>query len=192
MNRFRLALAGAIMSLAMSASFLSVPAAAKTSYFFVPAISTSKNDGRDFGVIVPFLDSDQEGNLRSLFAPMIIHNSFLGVRGTLNYFHYWSGGNQIELVGSYTEEIERKLKLRYQDPGFIQGLFFLDVGAQFFKNATKRFFGIGQITPEGNETNYTGKEIQVHWNFGIHLNDVTRLAVNQRFREVKIQPGGEY
>ena len=190
MNRFRLALAGAIMSLAMSASLLSVPAAAKTSYFFVPAISTSKNDGRDFGVIVPFLDSDQEGNLRSLFAPMIIHNSFLGVRGTLNYFHYWSGGNQIELVGSYTEEIERKLKFRYQDPGFIQGLFFLDVGAQFFKNATKRFFGIGQITPEGNETNYTGKEIQVHWNFGIHLNDVTRLAVNQRFREVKIQPGG--
>ena len=190
MNRFRLAWPGAIVSLAMSASLLSVPAAAKTSYFFVPAISTSKNDGSDFGVIVPFLDSDQGGNLRSLFAPMIIHNSFLGVRGTLNYFYYWPGGNQMELVGSFTEEIERKLKFRYQDPGFIQGLFFLDVGAQFFKNATKRFFGIGQITPEGNETNYTGREIQVHWNFGIHLNDVTRLAVNQRFREVKIQPGG--
>ncbi|MGD9850621.1 MAG: BamA/TamA family outer membrane protein [Nitrospirales bacterium] len=190
MNRFRLAGAGAMMSLAIFAGLLPVPAAANTSSFVVPAISTSKNDGRDFGVIVPFLTSDQEGNLRSLFAPMIIHNSFLGVRGTLNYFHYWAGGNQVELVGSYTEEIERKLKFRYQDPGFIQGLFFLDVGAQFFKNATKRFFGIGQITPEGNESNYTGKEIQVHWNFGIHLNDVTRLAVNQRFRDVKIQPGG--
>lgn len=163
---------------------------AENSLFVVPAFSTSKNDGQDFGLIAPSLNSDAEGNLRSLFAPMLIHNSFLGVRGTLNYFHYWSGGRQMETVGSYTEEIERKLKFRYQDPGFIEGLFFVDVGAQFFKNATKRFYGLGQTTPKGNESNYTGREIQIHWNFGIHLNDVTRLSVNQRFRNVEIQPGG--
>jgi outer membrane protein assembly factor BamA len=49
---------------------------------------------------------------------------------------------------------------------------------------------LGQTTSRHNETNYTGREIQAHWNFGIHLNDVTRLSVNQRFREVEIQPGG--
>ncbi|MDH3503221.1 MAG: outer membrane protein assembly factor [Nitrospirota bacterium] len=163
---------------------------AENSFFVVPAFSTSKNDGQDFGLIAPVLNSDAEGNLRSLFAPMLIHNSFLGVRGTLNYFHYWSGGSQMEAVGSYTEEIERELKFRFQDPGFIEGLFFVDIGAQFFKNATKRFYGLGQTTPQDNETNYTGREIQVHWNFGIHLNDVTRLSVNQRFRDVKIHPGG--
>ena len=141
-------------------------------------------------MIVPVLDSDEEGNLRSIFAPMIIHNSFLGWRGTLNYFQYWSGGKQLDALGSWTEEIERKIKFRYQDPGFIEGLFFIDIGAQFFKNATKRFFGLGQITPESNETNYTGREIQIHWNFGVHLNDVTRLSVNQRFRDVDIQRGG--
>ncbi len=163
---------------------------AENSLFVVPAFSTSKNDGQDFGLIVPVLNSDAEGNLRSLFAPMLIHNSFLGVRGTLNYFYYWSGGRQMEAVGSYTEDIERKLKFRYQDPGFIEGLFFVDIGSQFFKNATKRFYGLGQTTSQHNETNYTGREIHVHWNFGIHLNDVTRLSVNQRFREVEIQPGG--
>jgi len=163
---------------------------AEYSFFAVPAISSSKNDGQDFGLIVPILDTDEEGNLRSVFAPMVIHNSFLGVRGTLNYYQYWSGGSHLEAVGSYTQEIERKLKFQYQDPGFIEGLFFVDIGAQYFKNATKRFYGIGQITPESNESNYTGREIQVHWNFGIHLNDVTRLSVNQRFRDVKIQTGG--
>lgn len=163
---------------------------AENSFFLVPALSTSKNDGQDFGLIAPVLHSDAEGNLRSLFAPMLIHNSFLGVRGTLNFFQYWSGGRQMEAVGSYTEEIERKLKFRYQDPGFIEGLFFVDIGSQFFKNATKRFYGLGQTTPKDNETNYTGREIQVHWNFGIHINDVTRLSVNQRFRDVEIQPGG--
>ena len=142
MNRVHLAWPRAMVCLAMIVNCLPVSALANTSYFVVPAISTSKNDGRDLGLIVPFLNSDEEGNLRSIFAPMIIHNSFLGVRGTLNYFHYWSGGSQMELVGSYTEEIERKIKFRYQDPGFIQGLFFVDIGAQFFKNATKRFFVI--------------------------------------------------
>lgn len=190
MTHIRLAWLGAMVCVAMVVISLPVSVLANTSYFVVPAISSSKNDGQDFGFIVPFLHSDQEGNLRSIFAPMIVHNSFLGVRGTLNYFHYWSGGNQMELVGSYTEEIERKLKFRYQDPGFIQGLFFVDIGAQFFKNATKRFFGLGQITPENFQSNYTSREINVHWNFGIHINDVTRLSVNQRFRQVKIQPGG--
>ncbi len=57
-----------------------LPVQADTSYFPIPAISTSKNDGQDFGLIVPVLDSDEEGNLQSLFAPMVIHNSFLGVR----------------------------------------------------------------------------------------------------------------
>lgn len=190
MVSFRVSSLIAITYLAVAASFFPSSVWAEKSFFVVPAISTSKNDGRDFGIIVPVLDSDEEGNLRSVFAPMVIHNSFLGVRGTLNYYQYWSGGKQMEAMGSYTEEIERKLKFRYQDPGFIEGLFFVDIGAQFFKNATKRFFGLGQVTPESNGSNYTGREIQVHWNFGVHLNDVTRLSVNQRFRDVEIQPGG--
>ncbi len=180
----------AMVCLALAGSISPCPVGAEQSIFVVPAISTSKNAGRDFGLIVPVLDSDEDGNLRSVLAPMLIHNSFLGVRGTLNYYHYWSGGKQLEAVGSYTEEIERKLIFRYQDPGFIEGLFFVDIGAQFFKKATKRFFGLGQASPEANESNYTGREIQVHWNLGIHLNDVTRLSVNQRFRDVEIQPGG--
>ena len=190
MMAFRVWCLAALVCLAVTGSLIPSFVCAEQSIFVVPAISTSKNDGRDFGLIVPVLDSDEEGNLRSVFAPLLIHNSFLGVKGTLNYFHYWSGGRQLETVGSYTEEIERKFSIRYQDPGFIEGLFFIDIGAQFFKKATKRFFGQGQTTPESNESNYTGREIQVHWNLGIHLNDVTRLSINQRFRNVEIQPGG--
>ncbi|WP_447970389.1 BamA/TamA family outer membrane protein [Nitrospira sp. M1] len=175
---------------AVSLSICPSLASASQSIFAVPAISASKNDGQDFGLIIPVLESDDEGNLVSLMAPMAIHNSFLGVRGTMNYYRYWSAGRQMEFVGSYTEEIERKLKIRYQDPGFIQGLFFLDVGAEFFKNATKRFYGIGQTTPESNESNYTSREIGVQWSFGVHLNDVTRLMIGQRYRDVEVQPGG--
>lgn len=163
---------------------------AETSYFPIPAISTSKNDGQDVGLIVPILESDAEGNLQSLMAPMIIHNSYLGARGTFNYFKYWSAGKQMEFVGSVTEKIERKLKLRFTDPGFIQGLFAVDVGAEFFKNATKRFYGLGQTSALNNQTNYTGREVVVEWNIGLYLNQVTRLALLERYRDVEIQRGG--
>ena len=190
MMPFRAPCLAAMVCLALTGSIIPSSVCAEKSLFAVPAISTSKNDGQDFGLIVPVLDSDEEGNLRSLLAPMMVHNSYLGVRGTVNYFRYWTGGSQLETVGSYTDEIERKLKFRFQDPGFIEGLFFVDIGAQFFKDATKRYFGLGQTTPEDHETNYTGREIEVHWDFGIHINDVTRLSVNQRFRDVDIQRGG--
>ena len=99
---FRASCLAAMVCLALAGSFIPSSACAEKSFFVVPAISTSKNDGRDFGLIVPVLDSDEEGNLRSLLAPMLVHNSFLGVRGTVNYFRYWSGGRQLETVGSYT------------------------------------------------------------------------------------------
>ncbi len=190
MSHFRWLLGSVLSILTVVGGMFPSFVMAERAIFAVPAISTSKNDGQDFGLIVPVLESDDDGNLISLMAPMVIHNSFLGVRGTMNYYHYWSAGRQMEFVGSYTEEIERVLRVRYQDPGFIQGLFFLDVGAEFFKNATKRFFGIGQTTPESNESNYTAREIGVQWNFGIHLNDVTRLMIGQRYRDVEVQTGG--
>ncbi len=180
----------ALLGLVLTATYFSSEVFADRSFFVVPAISTSKNDGQDFGLIVPVLQSDEEGNLQSILAPMVIHNSFLGVRGTLNYYQYWSGGRRLEAVGSITEEIERKLKFRYQNPGFIEGLFFIDIGSQFFKNATKRFYGLGQDSSEDDESNYTGREYQLDWKFGIHLNDVTRLAIQQRFRDVDVQEGG--
>ena len=30
----------------------------------------------------------------------------------------------------------------------------------------------------------------MQWNFGVHLNDVTRLMIGQRYRDVEVQPGG--
>jgi len=65
----------------------------------------------------------------------------------------------------------------------------LNVGATYFKNATARFFGLGQTTTEGDETNYTAKESRANWRFGIYANEVTQIAISQRFRAVQLQPG---
>lgn len=179
----------AVVTLLLSLLFSVSPSWGKVEYFPVPAVSSSKNDGSDAGLIVPILITDTDGELRYIVAPMFIVNSIVGSRGTLNIFRYGKGGQQLKFIGSVTEEIERRFGLDYLDPAFAQGRFSLRLGGTFFKNATVRFFGLGQGTPESQETNYTDREIRGYWQFGIHFNQVTQIAIGQRFRQVRVQPG---
>jgi outer membrane protein assembly factor BamA len=120
---------------------------------------------------------------------MIIKNSIVGTRGTFNLFRYDTGGRQMQFIASLTEKIERKVVFNYIDPAFSDGRYFLNFGGTFFKNATSRFFGIGQTTVEADETNYTAREARANWRFGIYANEVTQIAVGQRVRQVSLQRG---
>lgn len=164
-------------------------AQADTQVFPIPSASTSKNDGSDAGIIVPILITDPDGELKYLMAPMLIRNSIVGTRGTFNLFRYEPGGRQMQFIASLTEKIERKLVFNYTDPAFSNGRYFLNFGGSFFKNATSRFFGIGQNTLEENQTNYTARELRANWRFGVYANEVTQISVAQRFRDVRLERG---
>ena len=186
---FRLALVLAVL-LTPPAWTCADQARAETSYFPIPSASTTRNDGSDAGLIVPVLVTDPDGELRYIHAPMLIRNSIVGVRGTYNLFKYDTGGRQTRFQASFTERIERKLVFSYLDPALSDGRYALSIGASFFKNATARFWGISQQTVEQDETNYTAREVRANWKFGAYLNEVTEIAIGQRYREVRVQPGG--
>lgn len=175
-------LAGAAMVLPESAS-------ADTQIFPIPSASSSKNDGNDAGLIVPILITDPDGELKYLLAPMVINNSIVGTRATFNLFKYDIGGRQMQFIASISEKIERKLVFNYTDPALSNGRYFLNFGGSFFKNATARFFGLGETTTESSETNYTAREARANWRFGLYANEVTQIAVSQRFRQVSLQQG---
>ncbi len=169
---------------------LSDQAHADTQYFPIPAVSSSKNDGNDIGMIVPALMTGPDGDLKYLVAPMVIHNSIVGTRGTLNLFHYQPGGKELRGIASWSEKIERRFLLSYVDPGLSNGRYSVAVSAAHFKNATVRFFGIGPGTIQNDETNYTASETRANWKFGIYANEVTQIAISQRFRHMQpIQQG---
>jgi outer membrane protein assembly factor BamA len=189
MTSLRGLIAVALVFLAASAVSLPEPSGADVQYFPVPAVGSSKNDGSDAGLIVPILITDPDGELKYIVAPLLIHNSIVGTRGAINLFRYEPGGREIRFIGSYSERIERKVLFSYADPAFSQGRYSVNFGASFFKNATSRFFGLGQATSESEQTNYTAREGRVNWRFGVHVNEVTQISVGQRFRQVSLQPG---
>jgi outer membrane protein assembly factor BamA len=182
-------IAVALVFLAASVVALPEHAGAGVEYFPLPAVSTSKNDGNDAGLIVPILGTNPDGELKYIAAPMLIHNSIVGMRGAINLFQYEPGGRETRLIVSAAEKIERKVVFSYTDPAFSQGRYSLNFGASFSKNATARFFGLGEATSESGETNYTAREGRANWRFGVHVNEVTQISVGQRFRQVSLQRG---
>ena len=113
---------------------------------------------------------------------MLIQNSIVGTRGAINLFQYEPGGRQIRFIASAAEKIERRVAFSYADPAFSQGRYSLNFDASFFKNATARFFGLGEATSESDQTNYTAREARVSWRFGVYANEVTQISIGQRFR----------
>ena len=189
MTSLRGLIAVALVFLTANAATLPDCAWADVQYFPVPAVSTSKNDGNDAGLIVPILKTDPDGELKYILAPMLIHNSIVGMRGAINLFQYEPGGREIRLIVSAAEKIERKVVFSYADPAFSQGRYSLNFSASFFKNATARFYGLGAATSGSEQTNYTAREGRANWQFGVHVNEVTQISVGQRFRQVSLQEG---
>jgi len=164
-------------------------AGAEVQYFPIPSVSTSKTGGNDAGLIMPILITDPDGELRYIVAPMYINNSIVGNKGIINVFRYEPGGREMKFIGSFSERIERRVLFSYTDPAFSGGRYFLNFGGSFFKNATARFFGLGDSTNEDNQSNYTAREIRGNWRFGIYANEVTQISVSQRVRSVQVQQG---
>ena len=139
---------------------------------------------------MPALITGPDGALKYLIAPMVVYNSFVGTRGTLNLFRYEPGGKELKGLASWSERIERKFLLSYVDPGFSNGRYSIGASATHFKNATLRFFGLGPTTAKRDQTNYTASETRANWKFGVYANDVTQLALSQRLRYMQpIQQG---
>jgi outer membrane protein assembly factor BamA len=189
MTSLRGPIAVALVFLAVSVVARPELVEAGVEYFPIPAVSTSKNDGNDVGLIAPILGTNPEGELKYIAAPMVIHNSIVGMRGAINLFQYEPGGRETRLIVSAAEKIERRVQFSYTDPAFSQGRYSVNFGASFFKNATARFFGLGETTSLSEQTNYTAREGRVNWRFGIHVNEVTQISIGQRFRQVSLQRG---
>ena len=139
----RFALLSPVLGFALLCSTGTV-VSADTNYIPVPAIATSKNDGSDFGLIVPLLVTGPDGYLEHLIAPMFVYNTIVGPRATFNWFA--DTNREAESFGSLPvmhKEVERELTFSYTDPALSNGRYSLNFGASLFKNATARFFGIG-------------------------------------------------
>ena len=155
----------------------------------LPAFSYTRNEHYWIGAIVPILKSNIKDEVEDILAPQYLHNRFVGETFTLNYYGYRGDAIQYRAIGSYATKVERNVDLSFKDTGIGNGRYIFGIEGTWFKNAFARFFGIGNGSPETNETNYTSRETRLALSAGVHLGHDLALIFTERYREVRIDTG---
>ena len=157
----------------------------------VPEVATDPNGGVTYGVLPVWLFTDDKNEISSILAPDINANSTLGPGGNFRYLGYPSADTQWYVEGGAQEIIARKVDLDYQTGREHKEKWFSFEGRFYFeRDPTERFYGTGNNSHWGNQTNYTTEQLYGEAIFGLNLTEKLQVSLMERPRYVRILAGG--
>jgi hypothetical protein len=155
----------------------------------VPYVGTDPNSGTTVGVIPTILVTDENDEIRKIIAPDIVHNPYFGwgVHGRI--YNYTSPDEQWSAIGSFYERVQRSFDGEYQLGRQRNTNWSFNGSAIYDVDGTPRFYGIGNESPEINETDYTAQQYLVQGQIGYNFNHAWQLQYTARFEDVDVLPG---
>jgi hypothetical protein len=159
------------------------------SLFPIPEVATDPNSGTTFGILSVFLFTDAHNQIKQIVAPDIAINTILGASGNFRYLAYPSSDTQYYATAGGSQNIARRVDLFYST-GRDRKKWWSFEGRLFYeKDPTERFFGLGNNTGQGNETNYTTEQFYVRGTLGLNLTHDFQVAVTEEPWYVRIKEG---
>jgi hypothetical protein len=155
----------------------------------IPEVATDPNGGVTYGALFAVLFEDQNKDIQDIFAPDVNNNTDLGAGGAVRYLAYPSADTQWYALAEAHENIQRQVDLNYQTGRTLEKWWSFDGRFFFERDPTERFFGIGNDSRLGAESNYTTEQIYVRAKLGWNLTKNLQLAIVERPRYVRIQTG---
>jgi hypothetical protein len=155
----------------------------------VPEIATDPNGGTTIGILPVFLFTDNKDQIRDILAPDINWNTTLGPGGNFRYLAYPSEDTNWYVVGGASQTIARKVDLDYQTGRTHQKWFSFEGRFYFERDPTERFFGVGNDSSEGNQTNYTTEQIYGQASLGLNLTENLQVQYMLRPKWLRVQDG---
>jgi len=167
----------------------SLPIRGQYTYIPLPAFAYDRNEKYWLGALMPVLRSTENDQVQDIFAPQYLHNQYIGEMFSLNYYGYPSDTETYNAVVSYSAKIQRDFDFSYKNVAAGGGRYLVAGRATWFKNAFRRFFGIGNNAPESDETNYTSREALLEFTAGINLTSDFVLMLTERYHDIRADQG---
>ena len=167
----------------------SLPIRGQYTYIPLPAYAYNRNEKYWIGALMPVLRSTENDQVQDIFAPQYLHNKYVGETFSLNYYGYPSDTETYNAVVSYSTKIQHDLDFSYKNVAAGGGRYLVAGQVTWFKNAFRRFFGIGNNAPESDETNYTSREALLELTAGINLTPDFILMLTERYHDVRVEEG---
>jgi hypothetical protein len=155
----------------------------------IPEIGTDPNAGTTIGLLGVYLESDEKKEITRIIAPDINVNPELGYGAHFRLFSYPSKDTQWSTVLGAKERVERELDLTYSTGITRQTPLSLTGRAVYDRSATERFFGFGNSTSRGGETNFTADQAYAQLRLGWNISPTLQLAYDARPRRYEVEHG---
>jgi hypothetical protein len=155
----------------------------------LPEVATDPNGDTTIGFLPVWLFTDDKKQIRRMFAPDLTYNPTLGVGGTARFFSYPSDDTQWYIVAGGAETIDRDIDLFYSTGRTRRDWWSFDGRARYERDPTERFFGLGNSSDEGHETNFTTEQLFAEARLGLNVTPQVQIAGELRPRYVHIQQG---
>ena len=155
----------------------------------VPEIAVDPDSGSTLGIIPTWLKTDENDHIRQMIAPDIIHNTYFGwgVHGRI--YDYPSADEQWALTAEAKQRVERGVNAQYQEGRLRNRRWSVNLSLIYDRDGTPRFYGIGNHTPAGNQTNFTNEQELAQGEFGFNLSRAWQLQYTLLVRHVDVLPG---
>jgi outer membrane protein assembly factor BamA len=155
----------------------------------VPEIATDPTSGTTLGILAVYLKTDDNNDISQIIAPDVLHNPYFGYGMHARIYSYSSNDEQWSVVGGIKERVEREFDAEYQIGRQRQETWSMGYSVIYDRDGTPRFYGIGNRTPEGDQTNYTNSQELGQVNIGLNLTHAWQLLYTGRLQVVDVLPG---
>jgi hypothetical protein len=155
----------------------------------IPMIDTDPYSGLTLGVIPTWLTTNEHDELVRIFAPDVIHSQYFGWGTDLSVYGFPSEDRQWRVLGGVKQRVERDLEAHYLDGQTRAGPLSWSFDAIYDRTGTARFFGIGNETPDNNESTFVDDQTSVGASIGYNFSRTLQLAWGTRWRHVEVLPG---
>jgi Omp85 superfamily domain len=155
----------------------------------IPEIDVDPQSGVTLGVIATFIDVNDRGEIERITAPDVFHSQYFGWGAGISMYGYPSEDSQWLVTGSIKERVERGFDARYLAGQTRATPLSWSVETLYDINGTARFFGIGNETPDYNESTYVKDRAALVASLGYNFTPELQLAWGTRWRRVDVRPG---
>jgi hypothetical protein len=155
----------------------------------IPEIAQDPNGGLTVGLIPTWVTTDENHNVSRIVAPDIIYNPNFGVGVHGRIYSYASGDEQWSVVAGIKERVERTFDAEYEIGRLREDRWSISYSLIYDRDGTTRFYGIGNHTHSGDQTNYTDQQEFGQVQIGLNFNHTWQLLYTLRLQSVDVLPG---
>jgi hypothetical protein len=155
----------------------------------VPLIGTDPNSGTTLGLLPVWLKTDDNHEISQIIAPDILHNPYFGYGVDGRLYEYSSKDAQWSIDAGIKQRVERTFDAEYQRGRLRDQRWSLSYSLIYDRSGVPRFYGIGNDSPKGDQTNYTNSQELAQVQVGLNLNHVWQLLYTGRMHSVDVTAG---